>query len=194
MDLAAEHLLIKEAQTHPEHFGRIFDEFYPRILKYCVKRTGDMVVSEDITSEVFIKAFKNIQKFQWRNITFSAWLYRIALNEISSHFRKKQTISLDAILEEEGFDPPDNAASIYEEIIQAENELQRHQDFLKIQKELQSLPLLYQEVLSLRYFEEKKVSEIAEILGKKEGTVKSLLSRGFDKLLMRVDAQRLEKV
>lgn len=192
MNLESEQLLIAEVKDNPEQFGRVFDEFYPRILKYCVKRTGDVTLSEDITSEVFIKAFKNIHKFQWRDITFSAWLYRIALNEISSFFRKKQHISLDVMIQEDGFDPPDKTL-FYEEILKAEDELRRHQDFLEVQKELQKLPVKYQEVLSLRYFEEKKISEIAEILDKKEGTVKSLLSRGFDKLLMRVNAQRLEK-
>jgi RNA polymerase sigma-70 factor (ECF subfamily) len=192
MNLESEQLLIAEVKANPEQFGRVFDEFYPRILKYCVKRTGDVALSEDITSEVFIKAFKNIQKFQWRNVTFSAWLYRIALNEISSHFRKKQHVSLDVMIQEEGFDPPDRTL-LYEEIVQAEDELQKYHDFLKVQRELQNLPLKYQEVLSLRYFEEKKVGEIAEILDKKEGAVKSLLSRGFDKLLELVSAQRLEK-
>lgn len=192
MNLNEEQLLLSEVQASPDQFGRVFDEFYSRILRYCVKRTGDVTLSEDLTSEVFIKAFKNIQKFQWRNVTFSAWLYRIALNEISSHYRKKQHVSLDVMIQEEGFDPPDRTL-LYEEIVQAEDELQKHHDFLKVQRELQNLPLKYQEVLSLRYFEEKKVSEIAEILGKKEGTVKSLLSRGFDKLLERVSAQRLEK-
>lgn len=193
MNLESEQLLIAEVKDNPEQFGRVFDEFYPRILKYCVKRTGDVALSEDLTSEVFIKAFKNIQKFQWRNVTFSAWLYRIALNEISSHFRKKQHISLDVMIQEEGFEAPDKIL-LHEEIMRAEDELQKHEDFLKVQEELQKLPLKYQEVLSLRYFEEKKVSEIAEILDKKEGTVKSLLSRGFDKLLDQVNAQRSEKV
>jgi RNA polymerase sigma-70 factor (ECF subfamily) len=192
MDLEEEHLLINEVKHSPEQFGRIFDEFYPRILKYCMKRTGDIALSEDITSEVFIKAFKHIQKFQWRNVTFSVWLYRIALHEISNWFRKKQTISLDVMIRDEGFDPPDRTL-LQEEIMKAEDEVRKHQDFLEVHKELQKLPLKYQEVLSLRYFEEKKVSEIAEILGKKEGTVKSLLWRGFEKLLVRVNAQPLKK-
>lgn len=189
MPHADEELLIKEAQREPEKFGRLFDMYYPRILNYCVKRTGDVVISEDITSEVFIKAFKHIRKFQWRNISFSAWLYRIALSEISNWFRKKRYVSLEVMMEEEGFDPPDET-SLHEEVIKAEDELKKRQDLELIRRELQSLPLKYQEVLSLRYFEEKKVSEIAEILDKKEGTVKSLLSRGFDKLLERIHVQR----
>jgi RNA polymerase sigma-70 factor (ECF subfamily) len=96
------------------------------------------------------------------------------------------------MIRDEGFDPPDRTL-LQEEIMKAEDEIQKHQDFLEVHKELQKLPLKYQEVLSLRYFEEKKVSEIAEILGKKEGTVKSLLWRGFEKLLVRVNAQPLKK-
>ena len=63
-----------------------------------------------------------------------------------------------------------------------ENEFKQHQDFLRIQLRLKQLPVNYQEVIALRYFEQKSIKEIAIILDKKEGTVKSLLSRGIEKL------------
>jgi len=63
-----------------------------------------------------------------------------------------------------------------------EDELQRHTQFLTILRELKKLPVKYQEVISLRYFEEKDNKEIVEILNINEGTLKSLLSRGLEKL------------
>lgn len=74
-----------------------------------------------------------------------------------------------------GYDDVDDKQSI-------ELEVKHHGEFLKVQKYLAQLDIRYQEVLSLRYFEKKSIIEIAEILGKKEGTVKSLLSRGIEKL------------
>jgi RNA polymerase sigma-70 factor (ECF subfamily) len=68
----------------------------------------------------------------------------------------------------------------------AQEKLQRHQTFLEIQKEIIRLDMLYQEVISLRFFENKKIKEIALILGKSEGTIKSQLSRGLEKLRQRL--------
>jgi len=66
--------------------------------------------------------------------------------------------------------------------LEAEEELKRYQDFLKVQEKISQLPIKYQEVITLRFFEKKKIKEISEILGKKEGTIKSLLHRGLEKL------------
>jgi RNA polymerase sigma-70 factor (ECF subfamily) len=57
-----------------------------------------------------------------------------------------------------------------------------HLVFVKVQKIVQKLPMKYQAVLSLRFFEGKSILEIAEIIGEKEGTVKSLLYRGLAKV------------
>jgi RNA polymerase sigma-70 factor (ECF subfamily) len=67
-------------------------------------------------------------------------------------------------------------------LIQAEEELRRNQEYLLLHQQLSILPSKYQEVITLRYFEKKQIKEISEILGKKEGTVKSLLHRGLEKL------------
>ena len=63
-----------------------------------------------------------------------------------------------------------------------EIEFQKHEQFLVVLKALKTLPIKYQEVISLRYFEGKDNKEIVEILNIKEGTLKSLLSRGLEKL------------
>ena len=67
-----------------------------------------------------------------------------------------------------------------------ESELERHEQFLSVLKELKTLPVKYQEVIALRYFEGKENKEIAEILNINEGTLKSLLSRGIEKLRTKV--------
>lgn len=176
--------LIRLAQKDPEAFGLIFDKYYPKISKYILRRTADPHITQDITSETFYKAFKNLWQFQWRKVPFSAWIYRIATNEINQYFRKnvlRKTVSLDFLIENNSYEPADRHEFI-KEIEEAEHEIERHKDFLNIRTKIAKLPIKYQNVISLRFFEDKKIKEIAEILNKKEGTIKSLLSRGLEQL------------
>ena len=183
MNLHQEKELVQKAKQDPAVFSGLYDAHYSKIFNYVLRRVADLELSQDITSEVFLKAFSKLWLFRWRKISFSCWLYKIALHEISNHFRKNKrpTISLDDLLENKNFEPT-NFETPKSELIEAQNILEKHEDFLKIQKMLLKLPLKYQEVLSLKFFEHKTTKEIGEILGKKEGTVKSLLSRGIDQL------------
>ena len=178
MDLKEEKELVKKAQKDPEVFVKFYDQYYSRIFGYVLKRIANFEIAQDITSETFFKALKKLWQFRWRNISFSAWLYRIANNEIANYYRKNKhkPVSLEKIPE------PIAVCNPSTEIIEAEEELKKHQDFLRIQEKISKFPIKYQEVIALRFFEKKKIKEIAEILGKKEGTIKSLLHRGLEKL------------
>jgi RNA polymerase sigma-70 factor (ECF subfamily) len=183
MDLNEERELVRQAQKAPDAFAELYDRYYPGIFGYCLRRTANLETAQDITSETFLKALKKLWQFRWRNVSFSSWLYKIATNEINQHFRKagyKKSISLEE-LQEQGFEPisPHDPES---ELIEAQEQLKQYQDFLEIQGKIVQLPAKYQEVITLRFFEKKQIKEIAEILGKKEGTIKSLLYRAVEKL------------
>jgi RNA polymerase sigma-70 factor (ECF subfamily) len=180
---SSEQILVQHAQQDPEAFGILFDKYYPAILRYCVRRVGDVAVAEDITAETFIKAYRNIGSFTWRGTSISPWFYKIATNEIRMYFRKKTYVprSLDELYEEGGFEPL-SEIDLQQEAIDAQAVVERQQDFVRAQRVLISLPVKYQEVITLRLIEKKPVAEVAAILGKKEGTIKSLLSRGLAKL------------
>lgn len=174
-----EEQLINEIKNNPDLFGLVYDEHYSTIFNYCYKRTYDFNSSKDITSETFLKAYLNIHKFKWKGVSLLSWLYKIATNEINLHYRSKKyrpsflreiDISETTLAKERG---------VLEEKEAAELELEKHEQFLHIQKLLQKLPLKYQEVISLKYFEKLKINEISTVLNKPEGTVKSLLSRGI---------------
>lgn len=183
MGLSEEKEIIKKARHDPEAFGLLYDKYYQPVFGYILRRTANIELSQDITSETFFKALKKLWQFQWRNVPFSAWLFRIASNEIADYFRKNKnhSVFLNKIAQTEGFAPVilNNPET---ELIKAQEKLDQHQDFLKAQKEIAKLSIKYQEVIFLRFFEKKKIKEIAQILGKKEGTVKSLLHRGLRKL------------
>jgi len=183
MDLSEEKKLVRQAQKAPDAFAELYDQYYPKIFGYVLRRTTNLEAAQDITSETFLKALKKLWQFRWRNISFSSWLYKIATNEINQYFRKaeyKKSISMEE-LQEQGFElmSPHDPES---ELIEAQEKLKQYQDFLEIQEKIVRLPAKYQEVIALRFFEQKKINEIAEILGKKEGTVKSLLHRAVEKL------------
>jgi RNA polymerase sigma-70 factor (ECF subfamily) len=183
MDLNEEKELVRQAQKAPDAFAKLYDQYYPKIFGYVLRRTANLEAAQDITSETFLKALRKLWQFHWRNISFSSWLYKIATNEINQYFRKaeyKKSVSLEE-LQEQGFEPisPHDPES---ELIEAQEKLKQHQDFLEIQVKIVRLPAKYQEVIALRFFEKKQIKEIAEILGKKEGTIKSLLHRAVEKL------------
>lgn len=188
---SGERELIERARTDKEAFGIVFEKYYDALFSYALRRTGDVAQAEDVVAETFLKAFSKLWQFKWQGVPFSAWLYRIAGNEINMSFRKKKgrTHSLEAMIEEDASLDPADPFDLEAELKEAEEAFARE----KVAKEaaglIQSLPALYGEVLALRYFEEKSIAQIAEVLGKPEGTVKSLISRGVSKLRIMFEAQ-----
>lgn len=178
-----EEKLLKELESDPQKFGEIYESFYKNIFGYVFRRTMDYDAAKDIAAETFFKAYTGIGKFKWRNISVLHWLYRIATNELNKYFSSKKYMpeSLCRIQEEYGFDVTDYSNAESERIL-LEDEVQKHHDFMIINDLVKKLHVRYQEVISLKYFEQKSIKEIAFILNKKEGTIKSLLSRGIDKL------------
>ena len=180
MDLKQEAALIEKAKTDREVFGQLYEIHYDQILNYIVRRTADIQVSQDISSDVFLKALHGIHNYRCNGTPFSAWLYRVASNEIANYYRnKKRQKNAESELIKWNVT---ETSSPEIEVIQAEEEVRRSREYLLLHKQISTLPLKYQEVITLRYFEKKQINEIGEILGKKEGTVKSLLHRGLEKL------------
>ncbi len=180
MELTEEKDLIEKAKVDANAFGNLYETHYSEVFAYVLRRTANIHVAQDITSEVFFKALKNIGRFHWQGIPFSAWLYRIANNEVADQFRhgKYTRVRWEDISELEM--PPSPSAE--EELLEAEEQLKRHEQYLALHDKIVKLDTKYQEVIVLRFFGNKPLNEIATILGKREGTVKSLLHRGLEKL------------
>lgn len=170
--------MVKRAQQRRESFGELYEIYYQRIFNYALRRTANVQLALDITSATFFKAMSQIKKYRWRDIPFAAWLYRIAGNEINDYYRREgnRTVSLERTAELA------NSSEYADEVNHAEEELSKHEEFLLLHKKLAELPAMYQEVITLRFFEKKKIKEMVNILGKKEGTIKSLIHRGIEKL------------
>jgi len=179
MDISEEKRKIGEAKKNPQAFGQLYDEFYRPILKYILRRTSDIELAQDLTSQTFFKALKGLKKFRWQNISFSAWLYRIATNEVNDFYRRKNRIiqiSLEKLPEIPSQDSADSDFKL------AEAELESKKEFKMLSQKIRKLSLIYQTVITLRFFEKKKISEISQIVGKSEGTIKSQLHRALETL------------
>jgi len=166
-----------------EEFSEIFDVTYDRLFSYILKRCGDYALAQDIVSETYLKALKNLPKFEQRGKPIIAWLYRIACNELTSYFRKTskyRCIELEQCPELRDYHS--NQVEQYE--LQ-----EREQDYITLRQAIAQLPELDQTIISLRFFEDKTIPEIAEITEQKVGTIKSRLSRALKK--MQLTLQRL---
>jgi RNA polymerase sigma-70 factor (ECF subfamily) len=173
--------LLNRIRSRPENFSELFKLYYQPIFGYILRRTGSFDDTADIAADTFLKAFHNIHNFRYTGISIKVWLYRIATNEINLYFRFKKKHS--TIFERINIEENEIFRNyLYDDRIEIESEMHRHEQFISVLKELKTLPIKYQEVIALRYFEGKDNKEISEILNINEGTLKSLLSRGVEKL------------
>lgn len=122
--------LLKDIENDPQKFGEIFEAFYNKIFGYVFRRTTDYDTARDITAETFLKAYSNIGKFKWRNISVLYWLYQIATNELNKYFNRRKYMpeSLCRIQEEYGTDITDHSnagpkASCYKMILRSTRNL-----------------------------------------------------------------------
>ncbi len=157
----------------PEVFTGLYRQFYDDIFKYCVHRLFDRNTAEEITSEVFFKAVENIKDFRGTKEQFRHWLYKIATNSINSHIRKKSTRE---VLENNFL----QRAKIIN--IDCQEEKMNEDQLILLQKAIIELKPKYQTIITLRFFENLKLTEIAEVLSSRPGTVRSQLSRALEKL------------
>ncbi len=159
-----EQSLVRRAQQHDqEAFAQLYEEYFGKIYRYVALRIGNQAEAEDMTQQVFLSAIKSISSFKWRNIPFSAWLFRIAHNQAVDYLRKRSrrpTTSLEESLVGGDGDPQQTA----------EHKLDIEQLILATRQ----LTPAQQEVISLRFASELPTAQVARIMGKSEGAVKAL--------------------
>ena len=188
-----ERKLVEEAKSDPIAFGRLFDIYYDRVFKYLLHRTANATLAHDLSSNTFYKVMKGLRLFEWKGITLTAWLYRIASNEANKYYRRNKNYVSVSINEHcEQIEDASSAAD--RALLEAENRVSRKRLFLQMHAEISLLKPKYQEVIVLKYFECKKMIEIAEITGKSLGTVKSLLHRGQNQLRLKLETIYFQEV
>jgi RNA polymerase sigma-70 factor (ECF subfamily) len=166
-ELLQEREIIERSRKDPRAFGELYEKYFDRIFNYVYRQTDDEDLAGDLSSQTFINALNNLPKYEYRGVPFSAWLYKIASNEVNKHYRKnkgKKVFSLEEVRVKELIESS--------ELEWDEEQVQQLIHFMK------DLPTDMLQVLELRFFEDKDFKEIAFILDITESGAKMRTS-GF---------------
>lgn len=159
-------------------FAVVIDRYETRLAQYLRRKA---ILSkedvEDLLQNIFTKVYVNLPAFR-PELTFSAWIYRIAYNEVIDWYRKakiRSTIHLDN--EDEGL------LNTLASDLSVEGEVIASHDKERLRKAVESLPEKYREPIELRFFEERDYQEISDILKIPLGTVSTTIARGKKQLV-----------
>lgn len=170
-EILKEQLIVDRSKQDPKVFGELYELHFDRIYSFIFRQTDDEEIAGDLCSQTFINALNSLPRYKFRGVPFSAWLYRIASNEVKKYYRKskgKKVFSLEEIKIREIIEQSDGDwdQTLIDQLI----------EFMK------DLPTDMLQVLELRFFENKDFREIAFILDITESGAKMRTYRALDKL------------
>ncbi len=172
-DAHGERLIVDAARAGSDAaLSELYTLYFPRVYRYILARTGNSYDAEDLTEEVFMKVLEAIERFEWREAPFSAWLFRIAHNAVISQRRKDGARGRSAPLTEGlALDS------------QGPDELVENRLALRdIMNAAQKLPEAQRQVIALRFGAGLSVAETARAMNKGEGNVKVIQHKAIAKL------------
>jgi RNA polymerase sigma-70 factor (ECF subfamily) len=170
-DAQDEQRLVDAAQRDPARFAELFERHAHRVYAFIVVRVRNRDEAEDLTSEVFHHALKNMKRYEYRGIPFSAWLFRIAANAIAQR----------------GRDAAREAGNPIDEEPVTDSDAERRAMVFQL---VGTLPEDQQRVISLRYAEQKSVREIAAEMRRSEAAVKQLHYRAIQNLREQMEGRK----
>jgi len=167
---ADEKQLIARTCSDRAAFVQLYRRHYDAVFRYCVHRLFERTAAEDVTSEVFLKVVENIHRFKGNEQQFLCWLYRIATNAVNNYLRKaaRRNRLLKVAREQANSQVADCGESA--------------EKLALLREAVFALKPRYQTIITLRFFENLKLTEIAEVLASSPGTVRSQLARALVKL------------
>jgi RNA polymerase sigma-70 factor, ECF subfamily len=178
MENSGDKLIKKYLDGEEGAFGELIGRYLSPVFNFLFRLVGDPAVAQDLSQETFIKAWKNLEKFD-ADRNFKTWLFAIARNTAYDYFKKKKTIPFSSFIDEKGNNQLEN---IINENILPDELLMKKNAAEIMEKQLQEIPKRYQVILMLHYKEDFTLQEIAEILKIPYNTVKSQHQRGLMRL------------
>ena len=170
MEREREKTLIEKAKADPRYFKEIYNEHYKHVFLFVYKRVADKEIAADLVSQVFLKALLNLKRYHYYGAPISAWLMRIAMNELNDYYRKTARQRVVVITD-------DVVENLTEDFVYSTEEM--------LQRLTQALQYLKSETLQLielRFFEQRSYKEIAAILQLTENNAKVKTYRAIEKL------------
>lgn len=157
----------RAAKRDQQAFSKLYDLYADKIFKYIYYKSGRTDEAEDLTAQVFLKAWEAIENYRWEGYPFSTWLYRIAHNQMIDYYRThRETFPLDtARARESGTDPLEAAERTFTSS--------------QIRQALQHLTHDQQRVIVLRFLEGYSTSEVAAIMDKDPDAIRALQHRAL---------------
>jgi RNA polymerase sigma-70 factor (ECF subfamily) len=177
---ANEEALVERAKEDLAAFGLLYQRYVKKIYEYVYYRTGNHHDAEDLTARTFYCALSNIGRYQIRGVPFSAWLYRIAHNQVANWHRdrsRRKVIALD-----------DLAVTSQRKVI-PESLVEAREEHSALLEAIRQLPPERQQLLILKFAVGLSNAEIGRTMGRSEGAIKSLYHRTLLALRDRLASQ-----
>lgn len=171
MEPERERQLVERVRSSPEAFSELYEFYMPLIYRYLLKRTGNVETAEDLTATSFEKALRHLEKYQWREVSFSAWLYRVATNTLVDYYRREGRRKETSLQDLEGIlrSPMDVGEKDTERVALLMDLVGR-------------LPQSYQHILALKFYQELDHDEMCEVLGLSKKTLTMKIYRSLKAL------------
>lgn len=154
-----------------DRFLEWYDQFADAVFRHCFFRLSDREKAKDATQETFIRLWEYVSQGK-EVLNARALIYRITNNLIIDEYRKKETVSLDQMQEETGFDVG----------FTTKGAIESRDDYEQVLAMIESLPVEYREAIVLRHIDGLSVKEIANIVGENENLVSVRIHRAIEKL------------
>ncbi|GAA2146938.1 sigma-70 family RNA polymerase sigma factor [Actinomadura napierensis] len=166
-------LVMRAREGDAEAFGSLYDHYVELVYRYVYYRVGAHSLTEDITSETFLRALRRIRDFRWQGKDFGAWLVTIARNLVADHYKsgryRLEVCTAEPVEPERPQEGPERAVL----------EAMTHRTLLAAVRRLGSEQ---QECVVLRFMHGLSVAETALIMDKKSGAIKALQYRAVRSL------------
>lgn len=166
--LPEDEVIVRASQGSEDAFTLLYERYVNRIYNYIYYRTGNPAEAEDLTSRVFHRALAHINHYSNRGVPFSAWLYRIAHNLVANWHRDNSRRNEVPLEDQTGLshkgEHPEHALVTTEEM----------ENLLKM---IRKQPSDRQQLLILKFVEGMSNADIAVIMRRSEGAIKSLYHR-----------------
>lgn len=163
--------LIEAAQHNTEAFAALYSKYVDKIYNYIYYRVNaHATTAEDLTAEVFMRALRRLLDFEWQGHPYSSYLYQVARSVISEQYKKneRQAVDLESVV------PSDDGSG--------ENTIIAQADIQFVWETISDYPPPIPEIFELRFLEGLSFDEIATIVGKKPGAVRTAVSRTIAKI------------